>query len=404
MTPLYQEIQQQLEPTLPWPWSSELRGRLMTLVLGVLLSKSTSPRQMAKSLVEYGYTQAEETSVERQVRRIENDERLSAEACLHPFAKHYLLLGKPKELVLIIDATTHTDKVCLLMVSVRYRGQALPLAWNIWLANQRLKGAGFWMRVAQVLATVADLLPYAVPVTWLADRAFGCPVFIDLVQAYGWHFVVRVQGQTRYRDRIGRERRLDHCLDKKRRFKGGGQVFKSSKWRTLSVVVLRSRDYPSPLCLVSNLPAHWALGRLYRWRYNIETLFRSYKSEGWDWEKSQVRDLVHVERLLLGMALASWLCLLLGTQVADELLSQPATGKRRTPPPQSHSSLFQLGYSRLKAWAVGNFSRPLRFWLTHWDAPNWETHITQHHLYAFVMGSFSSFVKLRPSLNSSVRP
>ena len=335
MKTLYQEIEAQLDEHLPLDWHLELRRRLLMLVTGIILAESSSPRRIAQALHQFGLSHAQEASIERQLRRIENDGRIRAETCVHPFAKHHLCLGKPQELVPIIDATTHTDKVFLLMVSVRYRGRALPLAWLVWAANTPLKGAGFWTRVAQLLTMVSDLLPAHVPITWLADRAFGTPKFTDLLQAFGWYFVVRVQGQTRFADLAGREWRLDHLVHRRSRFKGTGQVFKASGWRHLSVVVIQSRHTTTPLCLVTNCLPQWQLGRVYRWRYNIEAMFRDYKSQGWHWENNQVFDLEHTQRLLVGMALATWLSLMVGTQVAHEQLSQHPTGNRRTPPPAS---------------------------------------------------------------------
>lgn len=402
MKTLYQEITEQLELHVPLDWGYELRRRLMTLVVGIILAESCSPRRIAKKLYEHGYSEAQEASIERQIRRIENDDRITAEVAVHPFARHHLSLGKPDQLMLILDATTHTDHTVLLMVAVRYRGRALPLAWDIWEANQPLKGKRFWERVETLLAVVAPLLPVRVPVIWLADRAFGTSRFTDMLQEYGWHFVVRVQGQTRFADQGGQERRLDQLAGKRHRFKGSGQVFKSNGWRCLSVVVLYRSHYKSPLCLVTDLPPDWSVARLYRWRYNIEAMFRDYKSSGWHWEQNQVYDLDHIQRLLVGMALATWLTLMAGTSLAHDMLSIPPTGKRRTAP--TKTSLFQMGLSRLREWAVANCSRPLRFWLTGWMAPNWEEHLTQHHAHAFVMGIMSSIVKLPTYLHSPVRP
>lgn len=402
MKTLYQEVEKQLNAHLPQEWHMELRRRLSLLVNGIMLSESCSPRHMAQALFQYGLSTAQEASIERQIRRIENDERLNTSQCVDPFVKHHL--AHLQEVVMILDATTHTDRHFLLMVSVRYRGRALPIAWQLWPANKPLKGAGFWKRVGQLLASVADILPKGAFVTWLADRAFGTPRFTDQLQAYGWHFVVRVQGQTRFRDQIGREYRLDELAAgrKRRRFKGCGSVFKACGWRSLSVVCLHAHHRSGPLCLVSDLAPDWHLRRLYRFRYNIEALFRDYKSQGWHWENNQVYDLTHTQTLLVGLALATWLTLMVGTQVAHELLCRPSTGQRRTSPPKR--SLFALGLARLKQWAVGNGRRPLAFWLTDWLAPNWHDQLLQHHRYAYVMGTMSSIVKLHRYLHATVRP
>lgn len=405
MKTLYQEIEAQVDVHLPQDWHLELRGRLFMLLMGIILAKSCSPRRMAKALYQYGYSDAQETSLERQMRRIENDSRLSAQACVHPFARHHLRFGKPGELTLIIDPTTHTDKIVMLMVSVRYRGRSLPLAWDIWPANVPLKGAGFWARVEQLLAIVADLLPPNIPITWLADRAFGTPQFTDLLQPYGWYFIVRVQGQTRWRDCLGRERRIDSLVKRQgRRAKRQAEAFKKADWRRVSIVVYWSHQHKSPLCLVSNLKLSWHLISFYRFRYNIEAMFRDYKSQGWHWENSQVYDLAHTQVLLVGMALATWLTLMLGTQVAHEHLSRVPTGKRSTPPKISQSSIFQMGLERLQQWAVNNLRHPLAFWLSDWQAPNWKVQLTQHHRLAYIMGTISSIVKLQHYLNATVRP
>ena len=404
MNSLYQAISRQLNVHLPLAWGVQLRQRLVDLVAGILHSQSVRPARIAQSWQQLGVSDAQVDSLERRVRRIENDERLSAVACLHPLAQDYLRQADTQRLYLILDVTSHTDQVMLLMAAVWYRGQCLPLAWDTWTANVPLTGDRFWQRVAQVLAVVASLLPVGVEVVWLADRAFGTPHFTDLLQAYGWHFIVRVQGQTRFRNRVGHTWQLSELAGKHHRAKGSGQVFKSSGWRQLSVVVYHGRRHQTSLCLVSDLPPAWAWVAIYRQRFAIECLFRSYKSHGWHWEQSQVRQPEHLERLLVGMALATWLTLLLGTQVAHEYLCQPATGKRTTAPSVSRLSLFQLGLQRL-AWGWMQFTAGrFAWWLGDWAAPNWSDQIRQHHTFAFVMGTMSSVVKLRHYLKVTVRP
>jgi hypothetical protein len=113
-------------------------------------------------------------------------------------------------------------------------------------------------------------------------------------------------------------------------------------------------------------------------------MFRHYKSHGCQWELGQVTDLAHLERLLVGMALATWLALLVGTQVATELLAQPATGQRRTRPWVGKQSLFSLGLHRLGRWLHMITDRLLAWTLADWDAPNWSAQITTHHARAFV--------------------
>jgi hypothetical protein len=250
------------------------RERLALLVSGMIEAESACPARIAAAVHKLGLSQAKTASVERQIRRIENDPELQASLCVHPFARAHLRWGKPKRLMLILDPTSQDERVVMLTAAVWYRGRALPVAWAAWPANTRLSGPGFWERVGALLADVAGLLPVGVPVTWLADRAFGTPAFTDQVAAYGWHWLVRVQGQTRFADQTGRQWRVrDLVSHPGRRAKRRGRVFKKAGWRDASVVAFWGRKHKAPLLLVSDLPPGWDLVAFYRQRYPIEIVF-----------------------------------------------------------------------------------------------------------------------------------
>lgn len=383
--PLYQALRDQVERFLPLSWGESLRNMLVWAVIGVLDSESASPARIAQALSRLGMSGAKVSSLERRVRRLENEPQVQAATCFHPFARHHLCLGKPRQLVLAIDPTTQAEHVVMLTVSVNYRGRSLPLAWTIWAGNVPLTGARFWERVAALLTEVAPLLPVGIPIIWLADRAFGTPQFTDLVVAHGWHYLVRVQGHTRCRTRMGQTvsvRSLVSQVGQRRKLRG--QVFKKHGWRQASVVVYWGQACRTPLCLVSDLPPDWELLRVYRHRYTLEALFRDYKSAGWHWEQAQVRDLDHLQRLLVLMALATWCALLVGSHVAQQLLAQPPSGKRRTPPYEAKRSLFHLGLQRLQRWLRRLTDLSLAWAFADWDAPPWHRQLYHHHAYAFV--------------------
>jgi hypothetical protein len=359
--------------------------RIALLVTGMIGAKSSSPAQVAKALYRMKLTGASAESLERRIRRLENDPEMDVSLCFHPFARAHLRYGHAQELLLILDPTMQEDRLVMVSVAVWYRGRALPLAWAVWPGNTPLKGEGFWKRIERLLDEVALLLPVRVQVTLMADRAFGCPVFIDMLAARNWHYVIRVQGQTMCRDRKGRERSVQSLVVyRKKRAKMRGQAFKKNGWRAVSVVVLWGKRYAKPLCLVSDLKPDWALLQLYRRRYPIEAKFRDYKSSGWRWEQGQVTDLAHVQRLLVAMALATWLVLMVGAWRAQQILSIPPTGKRRTLPWDGKISLFQHGLEQLLAW-LESVSLSLFIWrLTDWSAPNWSTQLLDHHRHHYV--------------------
>jgi hypothetical protein len=376
------------------------RERIALLVLGILNGKSAAPARIAAALSTLGLTDAQPESIARRIRRIENDPELSAATCLHPLARHYLALGRPEQLMLVLDPTTQEDKVVMLSVSVWYRGRALPLAWAAWPANQVLMDEKFWQRVDDLLLVVASVLPPHIPVVWLADRAFGTPSFLDLLAKHApqWHYLVRIQRQTRWRNprhSEGGEQPVDDLVDRPgARAKCRGELFKKRGWRPASIVAYWSRNTgrntgrnQDPLILITDLRPRWSVIKLYRCRFVIEAGFRDYKSHGWQWEEGQVTDPKHLERLLVGMALATWIALMVGTQAAAELLARRPTGHRHTRPPDARYSLFTLGLHLLDTLFVSAQTAILKWSLTDWDQGTWSQQITNHHLRAFVFAS-----------------
>lgn len=385
---VYCQVRNLLDGHLPEQVDESSRQRMALLVTGMIRAKSASPSRIAEALGHLGLTDATTESIERRIRRIENDPELDVTLCFHPFAKQRLILGNPQELFLILDPTTQEDRVVMLCASVWYQGRALPLAWMVWPANQPLTGERFWQRVEALLDTVLPLLPVGVSITWTADRAFGTPRFTDLVTARAWHFVVRVQGQTLCQDKKGFCCYVEALvLLPGQRKKLRGKVFKKCGWRTASVVVYWGQRYATPLCLVSDLPPRWTLIHTYRRRYPIEATFRHYKSFGWHWEQGQVTNLEHMQRLLVGMALATWIVLGVGTKLAQEHLAKPPTGRRRTMPWIGKRSLFHLGLDRLHEWLGQEAPVTFCWQLTGWSALNWSQQIHFHHARAFVFAS-----------------
>lgn len=385
---LYNEIYEQLTGCVSAEVDKSTRQRLALLIIGMIEAKSAAPAQIAQAIHRLGLSEAEAESIERRIRRSENDQEISDALCFHPFARQRLLWAKQDKMLLILDPTTQDDRVCLVTAAVWYRGRALPVAWLAWAANTPLEGDSFWVRIAQLLQTVATILPCGVHIIWLADRAFGTPVFTNLVIAHGWDYVVRVQAQTRCRDALGREQQIHQLLQPHRcRGKMRGEAFKKRGWQTNSVVAFWGKRHTAPLCLVSSLPACWSLIRLYRRRYPIEATFRDFKSSGWQWEKGQVADLAHVQRLLVAMAFASWFAIAVGAYQADLWLHRPPSGKRRTRPWWSKRSLFTIGLHFLRRALLGHDTLFLGRPLTDWPELNWQEQAYFHQARAFVFAS-----------------
>jgi hypothetical protein len=281
------------------------RQRLVFFILGILLAGSLVLRRMACT---HAYLTPQTTcaaSHERRLRRVIGDPHLTWERSYARVVRRLLARQRPRQWLIILDESGHTDRLRVLTAALWYRGRAIPLAWVSW-PGQTKQTTSYWTRCASVLEMVATVLPDGATVVVVRDRAFGCPVFTDPVAERGWDWLVRVQGQTRFRSQQGQIQPLrDQVSAAGQRWKGRGWLFKDAGWREASAVVLWGRAHREPLLLASSLPLGWDLIALYKKRAAIEALFRDWKTSGWQWEASQVRELAHQERLLLGLAFAT---------------------------------------------------------------------------------------------------
>ena len=115
-------------------------------------------------------------------------------------------------------------------------------------------------------------------------------------------------------------------------------MFKKSGWRTARVAACWERDCDGPWLLVSDRPDGARLFRRYLKRTWTEELFRDEKSSGFHWGESHVSEPTHAARLVLVIALATYLALGLGSRVIQAGLRRLLESSR-----QRMLSLFQIG-------------------------------------------------------------
>src|SRR5207247_6842715 len=110
----------------------------------------------------------------------------------------------------VVDETSHTGRVHVLVAGLAYRGLVVPLLVRTWAQNAPLPDGEYRAQVLGLLSDVQALLPPALRdhVLLVADRAYGTPWLLDLLAALGWRWVLRVQGQTRVLLRDGTTRAL----------------------------------------------------------------------------------------------------------------------------------------------------------------------------------------------------
>jgi hypothetical protein len=106
-----------------------------------------------------------------------------------------LVWWRGDRLALAVDATLHGDRLVALVVSVLYRGGAIPVAWAILPAN----APGPWLEpVLGLLGRLRPAVPSTLTVVVLADRGLWSPRLWQRVRDLGWHPLLRVQNHATF--------------------------------------------------------------------------------------------------------------------------------------------------------------------------------------------------------------
>src|SRR4051812_18167538 len=129
--------------------------------------------------------------------------QVDVERCFAPLLRWVLAWWQGRELALAVDAAAHRGDVVALVVSVLYRGSAIPVAWAVLPGNV----PGAWL--GPILRLLRRLRPAAPPgrtVLAPADRGLWSPRLRRRLRRLGWHPPPRLQRRTTIAPDVGERR------------------------------------------------------------------------------------------------------------------------------------------------------------------------------------------------------
>lgn len=410
----------------PQGFGLPLIKRLSLVVTGLVRAQSAERGKLVLAIDGLKVTPAEPESIARRVVRTLDDPRLDPERLLPYCLKAQLTIllaellrehdssaGDAAHAVrfpllrIVVDESTKLDDVHILVGGISYQGVVIPLAIRVWKQNQILPPEEYRAHLASLLTSVEEMMPAALRqhVLLLADRAYGRPDFLDLVEALGWHYVIRIQGQTRilssdeavvaareFAPRKGSVWCSEHNPDS---WPQPIAAFKGAGWRECHFVAAWAPEAQEPWLLVTDLKATRERFLDYASRWAIERLFLSWKSHGWDVESLQMDSPARLGRYLVAIALATLWTLVCGvahtTTLVEERVRRRQEGRRAVvqlrlpfaePTPDhrpwiSKLSLLSWGRSVFHSHPCQTSTPPLCWSLPDWHAPVWSTHSQQ---------------------------
>jgi hypothetical protein len=307
--------------------------RLVIFAIGVVLAERCTLSKVAEHLPWVGKAD----SLERRLQRFLADEHLLIRRLQQEWVNWVLKAYDSQEVVLLVDETKLSDHLSVMLVGLAYQHRCIPLVWRCY-TNATYPAEGQVKLIQALLSCVVAGLPSGIRPVVEVDRGIGTSSkLMRVVQDLGWGYLFRVQGSVRLRTGAGKSIALAQLVKPGESWQGWGQVFKKAGWLPSGICVYWAFGQAQPWCLLTNSRLS---ARHYAIRVWQEEGFRDLKSGGWQWQRSQVWQPAHAERLLIVLALAYAWTLTQGTW----LVHAAADLQRQiVDPDPTRYSIFRLG-------------------------------------------------------------
>ena len=257
--------------------------------------------------------------------------QLEVSICFGPLLRWVLAWWRSERLALAVDPTSKKDDSVAIVISVLYRGCAIPVAWHIRHADQR----GSWMDpIVELLRELAPAVPREMTVVVLCDRGIASPKLWQQIRAHGWHPCMRYPKNIIFCAEDGRRLPARAFVPRPdTAWVGWGTAFgRGTAKRRCTLLAVWYTEQEEPWVILTDLPPDQAGVSWYALRFWIELGFKALKSLGWQWQKTRRTDPERISRHWLVLSVATLLALAYGTRVEDAYDRRIAPGSLRAPP------------------------------------------------------------------------
>jgi len=304
-----------------------------------------------------------DTYREAEAKAGEHRAALDLSQCWAPWLNWVLAGWSGTHLAIALDATSLGQRFVLLVISVVYRGCAVPILWKVLKAEVKHPWKPEWQALLQALRG-------RVPPTWtvivLADRGLYAKWLFEGISHLGWHPLLRVNAGGTFRPAGWYHRRpFTHWVPTvNSRWQGRGTAFSAPQTRLeCTLLAYWGEGHQEPWLILTDLPPEAAEACWYGLRAWIEQGFKRIKRGGWQWQYTRMTDPARVERLWLAIAIATWWLLAVGGEAEAEIKAPtfpPLPGSpRRQDRRWRLRGIFQHGWALIMAALFNHHELPV---------------------------------------------
>lgn len=233
--------------------------------------------------------------------RILANEHIDCDAVMKSYAQEIFsrLTGQGQTLVLMMDQSKINDLNEVLMLSVRIRKRAVPIAWRVRATNGNI---GFETQ-KELLDAVRDWLPQGVNTMLAADRFYGTEKLVGWCQKAGWGYRIRLKGNLTLQHQGG-EITTGEAVALMPEGLEDAELYGSGVRTNIGILHEKGHSEPWIIAMDARPGKYKVLD--YGMRWGIEPMFSDFKSRGFNLAQSQIQKPDRLEKLLLIMAIAMY--------------------------------------------------------------------------------------------------
>ena len=209
------------------------------------------------------------------------------------------LAAQGETIVLMIDQSHINATNQVLMLSVRMRDRALPVAWRVC----QTKGNIGFQTQKELLDSIQDWLPEGSKVMLAGDRFYGTAKLISWCQAAGWGYRIRLKGNLTLQHQGG-EVASGEIEDLMPQGVENAEIYRSGI--TTNIGVLHEDGHPESWIIAMDAKPGKYTTLDYGMRWGIEAMFSDFKTRGFGIAQSQIKKPDRLARLILVMAIAMY--------------------------------------------------------------------------------------------------
>jgi hypothetical protein len=219
------------------------------------------------------------------------------------------------EMYLSLDSSMLWNEYCLIRLVVVHRGRGLTMAWRV---IKHASSSVAYEDYHSLLTQAAERVPSKVKVIVLADRGFVQKELMKAVDTLGWGYRIRLKTNS-WIKRYGHgwcQLQDFHLAAGEALMLHTVRLHKKTAFGPVHIALARHPNGEA-WAVLSNQKTTLRTLQEYGWRFSIEESFLDDKSNGFELERSHIRDAQMLERLCFVLAVATLYLTAQGLAVVD---------------------------------------------------------------------------------------